>query len=446
MNHSEQNSQSLSTFSLWAIGVGLVISGESFGWNIGWGIIGAKSFFIPVLIAATLYFCLVKNLIELTCVYPCAEEPQNSDTEVPPTFAEKAYGKVIGNFVSIVLLVEFLFAIPAVANAISEYIGFLSGSHQFDLWIATGFLLAFCAINYFDIKLKTKFIILLTGLAIFELIIFSGAILPKFSFQNFTIGNHENPSIENILLALPYAVWMFLAIEGLSLFTKYVDRTKEFRITISSGYIYSILTLFMLCCVILILSGGSVVWNEEVWGFITSNSHPMPAILATVLGKESVIAGVFTFLGLFGLIASFQGVINTAIEQFGNIFRHTSNRFFLKNKVFSIILVLIVGLISIWSSSTGMLIEISVFCAVSFYFSVGLSLFKLRKNKHVNNAVCQHSEFSDIQSNSYIFLSSIISVICIFAFAYSQTKSFFIFTALSICYFSYWIYFNKLKI
>ncbi|MCX7093951.1 MAG: amino acid permease [Methylobacter sp.] len=439
MNASK--SQSLGVFSLWAIGVGLVISGESFGWNIGWGIIGAKSFFVPVLIAATLYFCLVKNLIELTCVYPNSEGPQ--------AFAELAYGKIVGNFISIVLLVEFLFAIPAVANAISEYLGFLVGSHHFDLWIATAFLLVFCIINYFHISLKIKFVIILTILAILELNIFSLSILPKFSLQNFMVGRNENLSAQTILLALPYAVWMFLAIEGLALFTKYVDY-NEFREKISAGYIYSILTLFIFCSVILMLAGGGIIWNEEVWNFITSNNHPMPAILATVLGQDSIITRVFTFLGLFGLIASFQGVVSVAIIQFENIISDyitdTSTK-----RILSTLLVLIVGLVSVWSSTTGMLIEFSVFAAVSLYFCVGLSLYKLRTDKvDINNKISnfnyRHSDFSDIQSNIYVFISCLISLICVFAFSYSQTKSFFIFSALSISYFVYSFYFKKLKV
>lgn len=455
MNFLNQNTRSLSVFSLWAIGVGLVISGESFGWNIGWGIIGTKSFFIPVLIAATLYYCLVKILIELSCIYPKSDGPQ--------TFAEIALGKIFGNFISLVLLIEFLFAIPAVANAISEYLGFLFGNHNFDLWIASMFLIVFCIINFFHISLKIKFVIILTILAILELFIFSLSIMPNLSLHNFWVGRHENLNIQNILLALPYAVWMFLAIEGLSLFTKNVDN-EEFRTNITSGYIYSLLTLFIFCSVILIFAGGSIVWDEEVWQFITSNNHPMPAILSTVLGKDSIIVRIFTFLGLFGLIASLQGVVSAAIIQLDNILTKYIQNTFMK-RFLSAIFVLIVGLLSVWSSTTGMLIEFSVFGAVTLYFGVGLSLHKLRIVKfEANNDITHNIDDSDtgfinlkqdiyiflkslispsyIKSNIYIYLTSVISLISVFAFALSQTKSFFIFIALSIFYF----YFNSKKV
>jgi len=250
------------------------------------------------------------------------------------------------------------------------------------------------------------------------------------------IGSHENLNIGNIMLALPYAVWMFLAIEGLSLFTKELDR-DEFHKKVSRGYIYSILTLFSFCCVVLILAGGGIVWSEDVWGFITLNNHPMPAILATILGKESFIVNIFTFLGLFGLIASFQGVVSAAIIQFENIISEYIHDTWIK-RFLSTFIVLIVGLVSIWSSTTGMLIEFSVFGAVTLYFGVGLSLYKLRKENNISEGSdYQHSDFSDIQSNIYIFMSSFISLICVFAFAYSQTKSFIIFTALSALYFVY---------
>ena len=116
---SEDNKQSkkLGIFAIWAIGVGMVISGESFGWNLGWAITGPLWFFVPVAVAALMYFGLVQTLIELACVYP--------DATGPHTYVEKAFNKKWGSFIGLAILFEFLFATPAIASSLGEYLGFL---------------------------------------------------------------------------------------------------------------------------------------------------------------------------------------------------------------------------------------------------------------------------------------------------------------------------------
>ena len=42
--------RSLTSIHLWAIAVGLVISGEYFGWNYGWGAAGTVGFLIATLL------------------------------------------------------------------------------------------------------------------------------------------------------------------------------------------------------------------------------------------------------------------------------------------------------------------------------------------------------------------------------------------------------------
>ena len=165
----ETDKKTLKTFSVWAIGVGLVISGESFGWNLGWGISGPIAFFIPLLIAAILYFSLIQCLVKIGVRFPNVNGPQ--------TYITSTHGKSFGNFIGVAILIEFLFATPAVANAIGEYLGFLQENHTIDSTIATTFIVFFCFLNIFDIKINIWVTVLLTFLAIAELFFFSGSIV-----------------------------------------------------------------------------------------------------------------------------------------------------------------------------------------------------------------------------------------------------------------------------
>lgn len=415
MNIIKTHSNYLDVFALWTIGVGLVISGASFGWNLGWGHVGIRTFFLPFILAGVLYGSLIISLIRLARYFPEAVGPQ--------CFAKSIFGERFGNYVSFLLLSEFLFTIPAIANAISEYIGFLLGNHLYDLWIATSFLLFFCAINFFHVTLKKKFVALLTLLAILELLIFFWAVLPKFKIDALFLGMHEHISLVGLTQALPYAVWMFLAIEGLSLFTRHIDR-NHFNRQVSLGYLFSFLTLFLLCSCVLIFSAASVEWTEQSWLFVVQHDHPMPAVMVSALGQKDVIVNIFTFLGLFGLIASLEGTISTEMTQIKNMMEQTRFKSDGSAK-FSSIMILIVSVFSIWTSSTGVLIQFSVFGAVTLYFCLSLMLFRLDlKNQPCNLVGC----VCNLQNMSL----ALLSFACMIAFAYCQFQAFLVFAFLTL--------------
>ncbi len=62
----------LGTWQLWAIAVGLVISGEYFGWNYGWAAAGPVGFLVATLLVTVLYVTFVLSFTELTTAIPRA--------------------------------------------------------------------------------------------------------------------------------------------------------------------------------------------------------------------------------------------------------------------------------------------------------------------------------------------------------------------------------------
>lgn len=409
----------LGAFSIWAIGVSLVISGESFGWNIGWSYTGPVLFFVPVIISAAMYYALIHCLIELACVYPNAEGPH--------VYTKNAFGKHWGWFIAIAILFEFLFAAPAIASSVGEYIGFLNNNLGIAPWIASGFLFLFCLINLFDLSLSVLFAIILTILAIAELFIFQTSVITEFSAANLFSNTYGTKDFTSVVQALPFAIWMLLAIEGISLMTRNV-RKDNFRKHIAKGYVYSFWTLIILGVSVLFLAGGGIVWNLENWETISNDNHPMPASLALILGKSHIITQVFTFLGLFGLIASLQGVLLAAItqvEQFITI-SGTSDK---QRRILSSVLVFAVSMLAIWGSQTSFLIELSVFGAVTMYFGTSLSLFKLRKENSdrildldgvslEEGLNYRHSDFKDKKPGFYTGAAIVFSFFSMLALAY----------------------------
>src|SRR5687768_14772087 len=99
---------------LWAISVGLVISGEYFGWNYGWGVAGTMGFLIATLIITVLYITFIFSFTELTTAIPQAGGPF--------AYAQKALGPAGGLVAGYATLVEFLLATPAIAFALGNYL------------------------------------------------------------------------------------------------------------------------------------------------------------------------------------------------------------------------------------------------------------------------------------------------------------------------------------
>ncbi len=60
----------LGTLHLWGIAVGLVISGEYFGWSYGWAVAGTLGFLVTTALIATLYTCFIFSFTELTTAIP----------------------------------------------------------------------------------------------------------------------------------------------------------------------------------------------------------------------------------------------------------------------------------------------------------------------------------------------------------------------------------------
>lgn len=67
--------KNLNAFHLWGIAVGLVISGEYFGWSYGWAQAGTLGFLITTIMVAAMYVAVIFSFTELTAAIPQAGGP-----------------------------------------------------------------------------------------------------------------------------------------------------------------------------------------------------------------------------------------------------------------------------------------------------------------------------------------------------------------------------------
>jgi ethanolamine permease len=368
--NTEHLKRVLKPVHLWSIAVGLVISGEYFGWNLGWAVSGTIGFLIATLIITLMYVTFIFSYTELTTSIPHAGGAF--------AYAYRAMGPFGGLVAGYATLIDFLFATPAIAFALGAYLHFLYPVIPV-LYSALLFNVLFIGINILGIKESATFSVFITILAVVELLLFMGIVSPHFKMNNFL--SHPMPfGWTGIFAALPYAVWFYLAIEGVAMVAEEVKDPKR---NIPKGYISGLATLVFLALGVMIFTGGITDWRK-----LSNLDYPLPAAISVALGKASSLTKIFASIGLFGLIASFHGTILASSRQVfamarsGYLPRFLSNishKF--KTPHWSIIAGGVVSFVALFTGTTNQIIVLSVMGAVWMYMMSMISLFILRKKE-----------------------------------------------------------------
>lgn len=355
---------------LWAIAVGLVISGEYFGWNYGWGVAGTVGFLIATLIVTVLYITFIFSFTELTTAIPHAGGPF--------AYSYKALGPIGGAIAGYATLVEFMLATPAIALALGNYMHFLYPSLPV-IWTGIGFYIALTLLNFAGIKESAVFALIITLLAVGELLVYMGIVAPAFKMENF-LHNSMPFGWTGVFAALPFAMWLYVCIEGVAMVA---EEVKDPARNIPKGYISGILTLMLLAIGVMVLTGGITDWQ-----LLANIDYPLPESVGVVLGKDSSATKFFAGIGLFGLIASLNGIILGYSRQLYALARSGYLPVVLakvgrrrQTPGPALLLGAVIGIAALFLGKTDQLVILSVLGAVVMYILSMISLFILRKRE-----------------------------------------------------------------
>jgi len=367
---TEQLKKVLKPVHLWAIGVGLVISGEYFGWNYGWGVSGTIGMLIATLLITVMYITFIFSYTELTSAIPHAGGAF--------AYAYRAMGPFGGLIAGYATLIDFLLATPAIAVSLGSYIHFLHPGIPI-VQAALAFNVAFILLNISGVKESAVFSVFITILAVGELLLYIGVIAPNFKMDNY-LSNPMPFGWAGVFAALPFAVWFYLAIEGMA---QVAEEVKDPKKNIPKGYISALVTLVLLALSVMILTGGVTDWRK-----LSKLDYPLPEAIGLVMGKTNGLTKIFASIGLFGLIASLHGIILASSRQIFAMARsgylpgalaNINHRF--KTPHWAIIATGVVSFYAILSWDTAQIIVLSVLGAVVMYMMSMLSLFILRKKE-----------------------------------------------------------------
>lgn len=361
---------------LWGLGVGYVISGMYFGWNLGLEKGGTYGMAIATFFVIILYTCFSFSYAELACAIPKAGGAYD--------YAERAFKKDLGFIAGLAQIIEFVFAPPAIAIAIGAYCNL-----AFPQVPVTGCAILvyviFTALNIYGVKAAAGFELGITILAVGELILFSVLTLPQFSATQF-MHNPLPHGWGGAFAALPFAIWFFLGIEGLA---NVAEESLNPQKDIVKGFGWAILTLVILCILIFVSAIGVGGWESIVYlESGQSSDSPLPLALGKIFSSSHLFYKILIGIGLFGLIASFHGLLlasGRASFEFGKIgnapkvvgaihprFQTPANALLFNS---------LLGILIVCTGKTAEIIILAVFGALTLYIVSMLSLIRLRQTE-----------------------------------------------------------------
>ncbi|MEX1109965.1 MAG: amino acid permease [Dongiaceae bacterium] len=304
--------------SLWALGVGAVISGHFSGWNFGIGVGGWGGLAFAGIIIGIMYVCLCFCLAEMSPALP--------HTGAAYSFARSAMGPWGGYITGLAENIEYVVTPAVITFFVGAYLGgiFETGPGFMPVWWVIAYVV-FLALNLLGVELSFRVSVIVTVLALLVLVVFWVSAIPHFDFSRWAlnIGVDETGALielpegggpllplgfAGVLAALPFAVWLFLAIEQLPLAAEESHDPKK---DMPKGLLLGIATLVFSATMITFLNPGIPVSNAD--GTATGAFHLGTSAEPLLDGFRAIYGGsaakVLALLAVIGLIASLHTLI-----------------------------------------------------------------------------------------------------------------------------------------
>jgi ethanolamine permease len=295
--------------SLWALGVGAVISGHFSGWNFGLAF-GWGSMFVATIIITVMYLGLTYSLAEMSPALP--------HTGGAYSFARSSMGPWGGFITGVAENIEYVLTPAVVVYFIGSYLGAIletSPEIQPIFWVL-GYA-TFVAANLFGVELSFRVTVFVTLGALACLVFFYLNALPEIEFMRWAMnvgvgadgalvelpeggGPWFPDGIHGVLAALPFAVWLYLAIEQLPLAA---EESVDPRRDMPTGILLGIFTLMLSAFAVLTLNASIAPGS---WG-LRASGEPLLDGFRTLFGTD--IAKILALVAIMGLVASFHAII-----------------------------------------------------------------------------------------------------------------------------------------
>ena len=402
-------------FYLWALGVAAVISGDFSGWNLGFAVGGWGGMLFGTIIITIMYLGLTYSIAEMSPALP--------HTGGAYSFARTAFGPWGGFLTGVAENIEYVLTPAVIVYFIGAYLTaiFEAPAAFQPVWWILGYIV-FVGLNARGVELSFVITVIVTLMAIAILVIFFVSAMPLFDFGKYAMNIGVDPStgaavelpdghgpllpfgIYGILASLPFAVWLFLAIEQLPLAAEESVNPKR---DMPRGIMFGMFTLIALGFLVLIINPAIPI--ERVVTAAAGNTTTVHGAFALGTSGEPILdgfraifgtnaAGALALAAVIGLVASFHAIIFASGRQIYSLSRagyfphflsvthgehKTPNVALAAGAVLGLTVMLVVwfamGGEAAGSFIGGVLLNMAVFGAMFSYLMQGLTFIQLRR-------------------------------------------------------------------
>jgi ethanolamine permease len=402
-------------FYLWALGVAAVISGDFSGWNLGFNVGGWGGMFLGTIVITIMYLGLTYSIAEMSPALP--------HTGGAYSFARTAFGPWGGFITGVAENVEYVLTPAVIVYFIGTYLTAIFATPpewQPVYWIV-GYII-FVTANARGIELSFMVTAMVTLLAIAVLVTFLVSAIPFMDFNKYAMNIGADPTtgkavelpngngpflpfgIYGVLAAMPFAVWLFLAIEQLPLAAEEsVDPKRDMPKGIMAGMFTLIVLGFLVLIINPSISLDSAVPDalgrvETMHGAFALGKSAEPILdgFRTIFNLQA--ARALSLAAVIGLVASFHAIIFAGGRQIYSLSRAGYFPHFLsvthpkyKTPNVALIASAVIGLavmLAVWFTVGGqeagafiggVLLNMAVFGAMFSYLLQGLTFIQLRR-------------------------------------------------------------------
>ena len=285
--------------ALWALGVGAVISGDFFGWNFGLASGGFGGLLIATIVITIMYVGLCYSIAEMSPALP--------HTGGAYSFGRSAMGPWGGFITGLGENMEYVLTPAVIVVGIGGYMdAIFPDVLPLPMWWLVSYAV-FVGLNIWGAAISFKFTVLITIVALGILAVFWIGALPKFDLDlALNIPPEDGGSkwlpfgIGGIFLALPFAIWFYLAIEELPLAAEEAHAPEK---DMPKGIMLGLGTLVIAAFATLFLNSGIEPGAQAVGDSL----EPLFLGFETIFG--GVGAKVLALIAVAGLVASFHTII-----------------------------------------------------------------------------------------------------------------------------------------
>ncbi len=360
------------------LGVAYVISGDFAGWNFGLGEGGWGGLLVATIVMAVMYLFMVLGLAELSSTI--------STTGGGYAFARRAMGPWGGFLTGTAILIEYAIAPAAIANFIGAYVNSLIGLDGWYVYLF--FYVVFVGLHLYGVGEALRLMFAITAIAVLALAVFVVAAALQFDPSNLSDIPADPDAIGSstflpfgaigIWAALPYAIWFFLAIEGVPLAA---EESKNPARDMPRGIIAGMLTLILFAAAILVTAPGAAGAD-----YLKESGNPLVEALEAPLAYDgqTAVSAFVNVVGLLGLIASFFSIIYAysrqtfALSRAGYLPKILSITGSRKTPTLALIVPGIIGFVMAVLNQGDLLILVAVFGATISYIMMTASHIILR--------------------------------------------------------------------